>query len=761
MPPKRSTQHALPKPPPAPKAKPLSREQETKGIIDRINEAKTAIEAGERAFKENISIKRTQMHPGTVFSNDLTLMSYQDAEGVLQELIARATDMLANTAKQKSKAEELKENEKTSVAQELAKQIAVVRQRYRQKEEFIKAGPQFIHHFICSFGEVLAIHMLSEQSFLIFSAPNSLEIWEHDPTSQSQPILKELLPLPIDPITTISFIDKEDVTPYFHITTPENEPNDLASHQSHETSRRESVATKRMSTVSHHMEMLSQQQQQPQPPSFPKPDEGGGFGRRRGAGRHLSVMPEDRVMSVSHDFLQSGTPKASTTRFTFFVGCNSGMGHILQVDVGHDPNEKTYCYTPSISVTRRLSLSPIRLSRYVEHDLTIVAVVSHTGFDHVLCAYNTLLDDEWQCKADLLRITAKDKQMKVVAQLRLETVRETGQRGAGGGMGGGRPFTASDESPICSITSDDYHKNILVAMRSGSIFRLNCETVMAGQSREKKEEGGEVDEKKEEDKEKDKDKKEKEKEKDPAKARRQSIAAAADAPPALRKDLFVAWVLDVQSIGADTLVGVKRDKQSEKGIDDKPAYIPRGAQGVKVQTMHTFIHPQSHKPQLILTCQDGTTRAYPTDPGAATAQPLLYKSDDERKLELSKIQKDLLGTVSDVPVWAEIMEVDGNVQFLISYNDEGILSIFELQNPTPLLEIRVLSNRYTHPPRPTEAKTGTMAAATVTEDEAPRQIHMLDSEKGIAVVVAGREWSLVDLKSLIGWVRRKGEGGGE
>ncbi|KAJ3038250.1 hypothetical protein HDV00_000847 [Rhizophlyctis rosea] len=769
MPPKnRFPQQALPTKNPPAKAKPLSREQQDKEISDRIAEARAAIEAEERVFKENVSIKRAQMHPAAVFSNDLTLVSYQDAEGVMQELMSRAKEMLATTAKQKSKAEELKENEKTSVAQELAKKIASARARYRQKEEFIKSGPQFISHLICSFGDIISVQIISDQSFLVFSSPNTLEIWEVDPTppstTTSTPQLKHLIHLPTDPITTLSFIDKEDITPFTGTQTPQ-------TNQSHTTSRRGSVGSALRDSVPgrESVNVRGGRLSVPYAPDVPKPEESG---RRRGAagGRRFSVVPEERALSSSFLMLGNETPKPSVMRYTFFVGCVTGWAHILQVDVTSDPNEKSFSYTHSLPTTRRISLSPIRLSHYIEFDLVITAVVSHSGFDHVLCAYNTLLEDEWQCKADLLRITAKDKQMKVVAQLRLETVREQGGAGGGGGgggVGGGRPFTA-DESPISALTADDYHKNILVAMRSGSILRLNCETVMASGTKDVPKVLEELKDEKEK-----KDEKKGGGGKDAARARRESIAAQVDAPPALRKDLFVAWVLDVHSINSDQpgLVRPTKPTNTTTG-EEKQTYISRAPTGVRITTLHTLIHTPTHKPHLILTCHDGTTRGYPLDTGAATATPLLYQSEDDRKMELNQFQRNVLGVdLGGVggSVWGELVKVDGDVEWVVCYSCEGILSIFEILSPSPMLELRILSNRYTHPATlnptqhpstPSDARQGlTMASAAQPEEEVPRQVRMLDQDKGIAVIISGREWSLVDLRSLVDVARRKNEEG--
>lgn len=78
-------------------------------------------------------------------------------------------------------------------------------------------------------------------------------------------------------------------------------------------------------------------------------------------------------------------------------------------------------------------MCPITLSTFSPFDSTITCLVSHTGADQLLAAFTLDLDDEWQCKGDVLKYTAKDKQLKVIAQTRLDGVKEVEARAPGVG----------------------------------------------------------------------------------------------------------------------------------------------------------------------------------------------------------------------------------------------------------------------------------------------------------------------------------------
>ncbi|KAJ3282737.1 hypothetical protein HK104_010739 [Borealophlyctis nickersoniae] len=730
---KKSPHAPLPKP-----KRPLTKKgagiaADLKETQERIAEVRTAMETTEKSYKELISIKRIQMQPATVFSNDVPLASFSDTEGIIQELLGRAKDELVRTTSERAKQEEQKASKKLDVAETLANRIARTKERYRAKAQFIKEGPVFRSHFFCSFGDIIHVSMLHERYFIVFSSNNTMEIWEYEKAG-GEPHLKELTKLPIDPITMVCPLDQEDITPLSEASTPAEEP--ATRTESRVGSRIQSARPGGRGSFSGASPSAlgggGASNMRPEPPAAPRGSRGnsggsiwGGQGGRRMSMRHSTaigaVLEEDPsiIQARSSEGIHvadeaepliavPADPKLSVTRHSFFLGCSTGVAVVFNVDVTFDPDIDVITHTYQIAQTRKLSLSPIKTACYVELDMVIAVVVSFTGIDHILAAYSLTLEDEWQCRGEVLRITAKDKQMKIVTQMRMDTVRETDGNQI-------RPFTA-DESPICALAPDDFHKTILVAMRSGAILRVHCETALI--SREK-------------DKEKDKDGDDKKEgaaggagageTRRPDNTRRASVMEPA---PVFKKDLFISWVLDVQGMSSTNIIG-RRDKKDKTAADEKPSYVAKTPAGSK--------HARF---------------------GAATAAPTLYIHEDDKRSDES-LSRDVLFEVNpDIPVWADCLKVDGEVSYILAYSGDGLLSLFEIDVPLPLLEMRILADRYTGDAngRP---KTGTMAAAVSSRESRFRRVSVLSIEKGIAAITAGREWSVLSVKSLVD--REKGD----
>ncbi|KAJ3009576.1 hypothetical protein HKX48_007864 [Thoreauomyces humboldtii] len=757
-------------------ARPPSIATELAQAKNQINNFRDGIDILERTFRENVILRRGHFQPYAVFSPEVPSLSMSNDDDYAAEMISRAKADLLKQSGQKKKLEEESANQKLDSEEQLRTRIAETRSKFRAKEALLEAGPKFVHYFCSTYGEALFIHALGTRLYAVFASNNWLaEFWEFAPET-SIPHLRDVVQLStLDSITTVCHLFSDLKRP----DTSEEGGSDTSSRRSSnflssaEPSRRPSNA----SSTTSDQPIARAGSSSLQPVKSAGNSLWGGTtesSRRRISARTRvigNVMEEEDGGEQNEEAEEQGTFEDSpakfvrknstatvgaeqepaelaaetTTQHTFFLGCQTGLGATFVIDITWVRETDISTYVHSVCSTRQLSLAPIKLTCFVEYDDSIVCLVSHSGTDQVLGAYSLELEDIWQCKGDVLRYTAKDKQLKVIAQTRLESVKEKGPK-----QEDERPNTTTDEPFISAMTADLIQKHLLVAMRSGAILRLNCETITVGGT--KKEDPNVLS--------------------DP----QTRLPAAPELPPMVRKDLFVAWCLEMQPLASPSL-GPSRiaDEGPEKGMG-KAVYSFRTTPEIVARHIATFLHYATNKPFLLLCCTDGTLRMYPMDMGLATATPIVYTYADQDRER---------GVSSDLAlVWADevkLINVDGTPrQFLVAYTADGIFVIYNISAPEPLLEKRILSNRAANifreqPPvvsnvvgsrdelgpasgslgsltsMSTRATPSTPSSTEVVLPPALRKCRMLDNENGTCVISAGREWALVDLKNLQGW----------
>ncbi|KAJ3170117.1 hypothetical protein HDU87_008834 [Geranomyces variabilis] len=789
-----------------PSARPVSLATELAQAKNQITNFRENIDLLEKTFRENVLFKRVQFQPYAIFSSDVPLTSLADDEEYANEMIGRAKAEVLRQSGQKKKLEEENANQKLDGEQYLRRKITETREKFRAKKALLEAGPKFVHYFCSTYGEVMHVHALGARLYVVFASNNWLEFWEFDAES-STPHLRDVEHLAgIDAVATVCHLfsddrplqsengdDDEDGDEHDSVGPSDSAPSRRASATSSaNTSRHASMEQMPITNKPASKALWGA----PDPGSkrrisartrvignVPEEDDAGtipeeGEDATAGAGVQRPVSARNESMAVAPE-----APLASITitQHTFFLGCTSGAGSTFVIDVTWERETDVLTYVHSICSTRTLSLHPIKLACFVEYDDTIVCQVSHTGMDQVLAAYSLELEDVWQCKGDVLKYTAKDKQLKVIAQTRLDVVRERSR-----GTDIDRPTATVDDSFISCIRADVIHKHLLVAMRSGAILRLNCETVTVhtGGARERPDPSHQA---------------------EATHARRASLTSdqapvmLPPPPPVLRKDLFVAWCLETQPLPSKSLAP---SRHAGKGGDElsggagKPAgkavYSFRGGPEITTRHMTTFFHTASSKPYLLLCCTDGTLRMYPMDMGLATAAPVVYTyTDQDREPPTAQGGGSGGGSPSEhlALVWADgvtLADADGEVkQFLVAYTADGIFVIYSPLNPKPLLEKRILSNRAASlfansTPSPTASNSSLAADSTgsldpqqqqpprgargapaaakqsVPASPAVRRCRMLEeagggSAGGLCVITAGREWGLVDMRNLKRW----------
>ncbi|KAI9101191.1 hypothetical protein DFS34DRAFT_648072 [Phlyctochytrium arcticum] len=741
-------------------------------VKNQIKDIRNKIEAQEKLLRENIAIRRVQFQPYTIFSANVPPTSLANEEDYARELISRAKDELLRRSGQQKKKDEMDANQQIETDDQLRLRILNTRKQYRQKEGLLKAGPQFVRHFCSTNGEVMHVHLLANQLYMIFAGNNVLEFWEF-PREGADPLLRDMIHLDeIQDITAVCDLLQEDITPF-----PESEePVDGSQAASMASSRRASLVDSHRQPVSHSVGGNSMKIHAAQPPRG-SPMSWDPSGLRKGIALRNHQMMGEVVEEEDGDdgAQQQSTPRMGSlqqlrgnaeagdplaepapvvvVKHSFFLGSKTGMGYIFEVDT----------YFCSVSRQRQLSITAVRMCKFAAHEDSIVCLVTHHGTESVLAAYNLLLEDEWQCKEEILRYTSKDKQLKVIAQTRLEVAKE------GDKLGDDRPGTSlslpskeGEESAVASVTVDAIHRHILVAMRSGAILRLNCETVMSGGNKEKdkekkKEEPTEVE-------------KESEHEAPPINNQRRATQVLSPAelaiPTIVRKDLFVAWILDVQALPSKNLPAPRPGQtpasstKEDASTKNRATLMFRTGFSVVTKHMSVFMHHASDKACLLLSCADGSLRMYPMDLGLATVVPTVYGYTDQDR-------EPGMGNPDQALVWSDVLQMvskkDGTFkQFIMAYTADGIFLIYRIGDPNPLLQMRILSNRYTTPNdqsgfshshrSATQSKPGTRpTTSAIVTPLAPRLCYALNEDGTICAILAGRDWSIVNAHNISGW----------
>ncbi|KAJ3161378.1 hypothetical protein HDU86_007160 [Geranomyces michiganensis] len=682
----------------APTPRPVSLGTELAQAKNQITNFRESIDLLEKTFRENVIFKRAQFQPYATFSPEPPVTSLVDEDEYANEMIGRAKAEVLRQSGQKKKLEEENANQKRDSEDHLRSRISETREKFRAKKALLEAGPKFVHYFCSTYGDIMHVHALGARLYVVFTTNNWLEFWEFDVESHT-PHLRDVSHLTaIDALATVCHLFSDDRPPDSENGSDDDEEGDddrrssIAPSDS-APSRRASMTSSNNTSRHASMEQVAVAAAKPVVKSLWSSSEQGNKRRISARTRVIGNVPEeDDVGTIAEEgedgTIGAGPPRPASakpgrkesmavvpeaplapitiTQHTFFLGCTSGAGSTFVIDVTWERETDVSTYVYSICSTRSLSLLPIRLACFVEYDDTIVCLVSHTGLDQVLAAYNLELEDVWQCKGDVLKYTAKDKQLKVIAQTRLDVVRERSR-----GAEADKPGSTVDNLFISCIAADVIHKHLLVAMRSGAILRLNCETVTVhgGGGRDRPEAAPQ-----------------------PAAdtttrdghARRTTITAEQmsaqlpPAPPVLRKDLFVAWLLETQPLPSTSLAP---SRPAGKGGDETSGAAGKPA-GKAVYSFRTGpeIMTDSGKPHLLACCTDGTLRMYSMDASLATGAPVVYTyTDQDRQPPAPPGRGSTPGSSTEhlALVWADVVDLhasDGEAkQFLVAYTADGKL----------------------------------------------------------------------------------------
>nr|KAJ3421310.1 hypothetical protein HK105_003933 [Polyrhizophydium stewartii] len=169
-----------------------------------------ANKASEKTFKENLTIRRLFPAVGLVFpANEMSGLVVEESfvdsvSRARQELLAVKSRDKASADKQTANAEVLRSSLKAKITDAQA--------AFRKRNELIRAGPVFVRHFYCAFGRILDITALCDSVFAVFSAANTLEIWQIGDLVDGDALLKEFEIFNTDPIALVIPMANEDAS---------------------------------------------------------------------------------------------------------------------------------------------------------------------------------------------------------------------------------------------------------------------------------------------------------------------------------------------------------------------------------------------------------------------------------------------------------------------------------------------------------------------------------------------------------------------
>ncbi|KAJ3084698.1 hypothetical protein HDU99_007314 [Rhizoclosmatium hyalinum] len=262
------------------------------------------------------------------------------------------------------------------------------------------------------------------------------------------------------------------------------------------------------------------------------------------------------------------------------------------------------------------------------------------------------------------------------------------------------------------------------------------------------------------------------------------------------RDLIVAYLIDTYNL--DSLLKVIWEAEetiSSVVVDDSGSItIPQAtkskAEGgyvcVPISSMSIFSNDNLSKDQLLITCPDGTIRIYTLNDGGSidgVIPNLIQLSDPESRTQLTSVNPS---RTHNFEIASAFCKSRAEVQLVLGFSSEGNLSIFDVDDNTVLLDMLILTNRRIERPQvQTNIAAVAMAAARaragslIVQSErhgsvfyaAPprdlanerktesRAVRIVNPEKGLFLVWAGREWSLMTNRTLIAWKLRHVGGG--
>nr|KAJ3421309.1 hypothetical protein HK105_003932 [Polyrhizophydium stewartii] len=734
---------------------------ETERMRHSILALRQSIENTEKIYKEASIMSRTVAH--TPLGN-FEIPRNGAEEALRAELIMGANNELVRVSNQRRARNEQKARAVASfsklVAQNLEKQIADTKKRFREQERLIKSGPEFHRHFYCIFGEIVNVTGLMDNAYAVFSSENSLGektlcqsdvlLKYTDTDSDREPNkLCKLLQIDMDRIVHVQHLYTESISavddgPEQQETVPSFSfaptGGDAASGmRSNDNTTNTSDAKINGATDAQIQNPAGGKQTPPKQESTPpresnspqspqvETSEGGNFipfsnsiapekilkykqTSPRKLLRSENLRPKEIADLAEMEKLLAAEDFAllkehiGLMRFhsMFFIGTITGEAAIAEILWTIDDVTKKTEFSFSVIKQKRLSYIPLALSNF--HKLEdgtpqIVAEIATVTGEHLLQGFNMALDMEWTCKCDLLHLTSIDRLNRVVPQDVFET---TGRRLD--------DFRNVEQLAVTAMCFDEHHKCLVVALRDGCCIRVIY----------KREANGEPN---------------------------LSESLSYTVVPSRRISAVVPESARGSISGPSGLQGPGFKLSSIAESDFSTSNFGPSLKltwcldvtGIKYVVSH-----RNNKPQLIVAGNDGIVRVFPDDIAKVLSRPL-YEVNFNKSVRTPvgfDTQEMLQNGVPTVP-FLDII-TNQSAQFLVVYTSKSKLAAVDPAFvQTSMVEMNVVSNR--------QGVLRQCDAPRKPSANAVRQIKIVDDDAGTAVIFHGREWSIVSFERLIKW----------
>ncbi|KAI8613129.1 hypothetical protein BC830DRAFT_503741 [Chytriomyces sp. MP71] len=254
---------------------------------------------------------------------------------------------------------------------------------------------------------------------------------------------------------------------------------------------------------------------------------------------------------------------------------------------------------------------------------------------------------------------------------------------------------------------------------------------------------------------------------------------------AASKDIFVSWLMDAYCVESFLDAIAKEKDENAKNDSDDPNLLfmqpnsPKPPVFIPISSISVFTNNTLQKDQLLITCPDGSVRVHTLDEGGSVTSvfpDLLQISDPESRTSLGTVCPSRVHRIDAVAAFCRSRQ---GCQLIASFSLDGTLSIMDVDENTVLLDMLIPSNRRIEK----ISAAGTALAATArlragsilgslpsprnrgliaesTTDTAKHKaekktqkygISVVNAEKGLYVIWAGRDWSVMTMKQLISW----------
>ncbi|KAI8842347.1 hypothetical protein BJ741DRAFT_592855 [Chytriomyces cf. hyalinus JEL632] len=550
----------------------------------------------------------------------------------------------------------------------------------------------------------------------------------------------------------------------------------------------------------------------PRAPLIPKSEKFGSL---------ASLAPVDRRINKS--VIKKQAQPETITSHGYFIGTSLGEAIMIVIDVSSEKKQATL----HIRHRKRTSILPIKTICAAEFQQTIVSVVSHTATSKLVIAQNLELECVWQCKLEFLNGAARDHVDRKVSQTELETFNLQGVEGVTGKEHfldkAGRSIQVDDRSAdmalqlddfvVSSLCPDKFNKRILVSLKSGSILSISVPFSVAEANSRKQTpptlsripvdlgSAGSL---------APTSLAQSQRATPPSRSVSRNVSATnlglksltgtstsnldlalesqtasprnrtsqSDGVPVSR-DLFVSWLMDALSI--DGLLDTLDAKPNPSPSDPQALFNQSPAQKatpacVPISGLSIFTNETVKADQLMVVCPDGSIRIHSFDAGGAIDSPVpiaFQVSDPESRTMIATVSPS---RVQKFDAAATFCRARQDCQFVVSYSHEGILTIFDLDDTTILIDLLIPTNRRIEKITASAALTSNLRmrgastvaapirqtnASIIGPSEAERRfeekrtqrygIHVVNADRGLYMLWAGRDWSLFSTQNLITW----------